>query len=93
MWQAVYEKAVGREKHRDEWFVLQRIEDVIEGGIYGTADGLVRVQDKSTRPDEVFAQVILATNGDIHKGDVFSYRFDELYRGADNRWKNWNSYL
>ena len=91
MWQAVFEKAVGREKHRDEWFVLQRIEDVIEGGIYGTADGLVRVQDKSTRPDEVFAQVILATNGDVHKGDVFSYRFDELYRGADNRWKNWNT--
>ena len=89
MWQDLYEGAV-KKKKRDEWFVLQRIEDVFDGGIYGTADGLVRVQDKSTSPDEVFAQVITPTNGDIHKGDVFSYRYDELFRGADNKWANWN---
>ena len=69
MWQDLYEGAV-KKKKRDEWFVLQRIEDVFDGGIYGTADGLVRVQDKSTSPDEVFAQVITPTNGDIDRKSV-----------------------
>ena len=88
MWQDLYDSVVKNRK-RDEWYVLQRIEDVIDGGIYGSADGLVKVMEKSTRPNEVFAKVIVSTNGDIHKGDVFSYRYDELYRGADNKWANW----
>ena len=91
MWQAIYEKAIGRKKDKDEWYNLQRYEDIIIGGVYGSADGLVRVKEASTKPDEIFGEVIYSTNPDIHKGDVFSYRFDELYRGADNKWKNWNT--
>ena len=91
MWQRLYEKAIGTRKDKEEWYNLQRYEDIIIGGVYGSADGLVRVKEASTKPDEIFGEVIYSTNPDIHKGDVFSYRFDELYRGADDKWKNWNT--
>ena len=54
MWEQAYEQAVLREeaelrRKRRGWRKLQRQDDVVIGSIYGSADGMVKVQDKTTR--------------------------------------------
>ena len=53
-WEQAYEQAVLQEeaeqrRKRRGWRKLQRTDDVVIGSIYGSADGMVRVQDKTTK--------------------------------------------
>ena len=51
-WERAYEQAVLQEeaeqrRKRRGWRKLQRTDDVVIGSIYGSADGMVKVQDKT----------------------------------------------
>ena len=54
-WERAYEQAVlqeeaeHRRRQRRGWRKLLRPDDVVIGSVYGSADGMVKVQDKAPR--------------------------------------------
>jgi hypothetical protein len=50
------------------------------GSVYGSADGMVRVQDKTTR-GQFYGKVLQPIHTEVGKGDVFIYDYDDLYSG------------
>ena len=85
MWEQAYEQAVLREeaelrRKRRGWRKLQRQDDVVIGSIYGSADGMVKVQDKTTR-GQFYGKVLQPIHTEISKGDVYIYDWDDFYEG------------
>ena len=61
---------------------------MVIGSIYGSADGMVRVQDKAHR-GQFYGKVLQPIHTEIGKGDVFIYDYDDLYSGdgrIDSEW-------
>ena len=85
-WERAYEQAVlqeeaeQRRKQRRGWRKLLRPDDVMIGSIYGSADGMVRVQDKAPR-GQFYGKVLQPIHTEVGKGDVFIYDYDDLYSG------------
>ena len=84
-WERAYEQAVLQEeaeqrRKRRGWRKLQRTDDVVIGSIYGSADGMVRVQDKAPR-GQFYGKVLQPIHTEVGKGDVFIYDYDDLYSG------------
>ena len=85
-WERAYEQAVlqeeaeQRRKQRRGWRKLLRPDDVVIGSIYGSADGMVRVQDKAPR-GQFYGKVLQPIHTEVGKGDVFIYDWDDLYSG------------
>ena len=85
-WERAYEQAVlqeeaeQRRKQRRGWRKLLRPDDVVIGSIYGSADGMVRVQDKAPR-GQFYGKVLQPIHTEVGKGDVFIYDYDDLYSG------------
>ena len=85
-WEQAYEQAVlqeeaeHRRRQRRGWRKLLRPDDVVIGSGYGSADGMVRVQDKTTR-GQFYGKVLQPIHTEVGKGDVFIYDFDDLYSG------------
>ena len=85
-WEQAYEQAVlqeeteHRRRQRRGWRKLLRPDDVVIGSVYGSADGMVRVQDKTTR-GQFYGKVLQPIHTEVGKGDVFIYDYDDLYSG------------
>ena len=85
-WERAYEQAVLQEeaelrrKQRRGWRKLLRPDDVVIGSVYGSADGMVKVQDKTTR-GQFYGKVLQPIHTEVGKGDVFIYDYDDLYSG------------
>ena len=85
-WERAYEQAVlqeeaeQRRKQRRGWRKLLRPDDVVIGSVYGSADGMVRVQDKAPR-GQFYGKVLQPIHTEVGKGDVFIYDYDDLYSG------------
>ena len=84
-WERAYEQAVLQEeaeqrRKRRGWRKLLRPDDVVIGSIYGSADGMVKVQDKTTR-GQFYGKVLQPIHTEVGKGDVFIYDYDDLYSG------------
>jgi len=85
-WELAYEQAVlqeeaeQRRKQRRGWRKLLRPDDVVIGSVYGSADGMVRVQDKAPR-GQFYGKVLQPIHTEVGKGDVFIYDYDDLYSG------------
>ena len=84
-WERAYEQAVLQEeaeqrRKRRGWRKLLRPDDVVIGSIYGTADGMVRVQNKAPR-GQFYGKVLQPIHTEVGKGDVFIYDYDDLYSG------------
>ena len=84
-WERAYEQAVLQEeaeqrRKRRGWRKLLRPDDVVIGSVYGSADGMVRVQDKTTR-GQFYGKVLQPIHTEVGKGDVFIYDYDDLYSG------------
>ena len=85
-WERAYEQAVLQEeaelrrKQRRGWRKLLRPDDVVIGSVYGSADGMVRVQDKAPR-GQFYGKVLQPIHTEVGKGDVFIYDYDDLYSG------------
>ena len=84
-WERAYEQAVLQEeaeqrRKRRGWRKLLRPDDVVIGSIYGSADGMVRVQDKAPR-GQFYGKVLQPIHTEVGKGDVFIYDYDDLYSG------------
>ena len=85
-WERAYEQAVlqeeaeQRRRQRRGWRKLQRTDDVVIGSVYGSADGMVKVQDKTTR-GQFYGKVLQPIHTEVGKGDVFIYDYDNLYSG------------
>ena len=85
-WERAYEQAVlqeeaeRRRKQRRGWRKLLRPDDVVIGSVYGSADGMVRVQDKAPR-GQFYGKVLQPIHTEVSKGDVFIYDYDDLYSG------------
>ena len=85
-WERAYEQAVlqeeaeQRRRQRRGWRKLLRPEDVVIGSVYGSADGMVRVQDKAPR-GQFYGKVLQPIHTEVGKGDVFIYDYDDLYSG------------
>ena len=62
------------------WRKLLRPDDVVIGSIYGSADGMVRVQDKAPR-GQFYGKLLQPIHTEVGKGDVFIYDWDDLYSG------------
>ena len=50
------------------------------GSVYGSADGMVEVQDKTTK-GQFYGKVLQPIHTEVGKGDVFIYDYDDLYSG------------
>ena len=50
------------------------------GSVYGSSDGMVRVQDKAPR-GQFYGKVLQPIHTEVGKGDVFIYDYDDLYSG------------
>ena len=74
------EEAEERRKQRRGWRKLLRPDDVMIGSVYGSADGMVRVQDKAPR-GQFYGRVLQPIHTEVGKGDVFIYDYDDLYSG------------
>ena len=85
-WERAYEQAVlqeeaeHRRRQRRGWRKLLRPDDVVIGSVYGSADGMVKVQDKTTR-GQFYGKVLQPIHSEVGKGDVFIYDYDDLYSG------------
>jgi hypothetical protein len=84
-WERAYEQAVLQEeaeqrRKRRGWRKLLRPDDVVIGSVYGSADGMVKVQDKTTR-GQFYGKVLQPIHTEVGKGDVFIYDYDDLYSG------------
>ena len=81
-WERAYEQAVLQEEaeQRRGWRKLLRPDDVVIGSVYGSADGMVKVQDKTTR-GQFYGKVLQPIHTEVGKGDVFIYDYDDLYSG------------
>ena len=85
-WEQAYEQAVlqeeaeHRRRQRRGWRKLLRPDDVVIGSVYGSADGMVRVQDKAPR-GQFYGKVLQPIHTEVGKGDVFIYDYDDLYSG------------
>ena len=85
-WERAYEQAVlqeeaeHRRRQRRGWRKLLRPDDVVIGSVYGSADGMVRVQDKAPR-GQFYGRVLQPIHTEVGKGDVFIYDYDDLYSG------------
>ena len=85
-WERAYEQAVLQEeaehqrRQRRGWRKLLRPDDVVIGSVYGSADGMVKVQDKTTR-GQFYGKVLQPIHTEVGKGDVFIYDYDDLYSG------------
>ena len=85
-WERAYEQAVlqeeteHRRRQRRGWRKLLRPDDVVIGSVYGSADGMVRVQDKAPR-GQFYGKVLQPIHTEVGKGDVFIYDYDDLYSG------------
>ena len=84
-WERAYEQAVLQEeaeqrRKRRGWRKLLRPDDVVIGSVYGSADGMVRVQEKTTR-GQFYGKVLQPIHTEVGKGDVFIYDYDDLYSG------------
>ncbi len=84
-WERAYEQAVLQEeaeqrRKRRGWRKLLRPDDLVIGSIYGSADGMVRVQDKAPR-GQFYGKVLQPIHTEVGKGDVFIYDYDDLYSG------------
>ena len=84
-WERAYEQAVLQEeaeqrRKRRGWRKLLRPDVVVIGSVYGSADGMVRVQDKTTR-GQFYGKVLQPIHTEVGKGDVFIYDYDDLYSG------------
>ena len=84
-WERAYEQAVLQEeaeqrRKRRGWRKLLRPDDVVIGSIYGSADGMVRVQDKAPR-GQFYGKVLQPIHTEVGKGDVFIYDWDDFYEG------------
>ena len=85
-WERAYEQAVlqeeaeQRRKQRRGWRKLLRQDDVMIGSVYGSADGMVKVQDKTTR-GQFYGKVLQPIHTEVGKGDVFIYDYNDLYSG------------
>jgi len=75
---------------QERWCVVRRIEDVQDGDIRGTVDGLVRIQKQNTETGEFWAQVLEPTHSEVRKGDVFLYPYTELFVGHSKLFKDWD---
>ena len=67
-------------EQRRGWRNSSRPDDVVIGSVYGSADGMVRVQDKTTR-GQFYGKVLQPIHTEVGKGDVFIYDYDDLYSG------------
>ena len=85
-WEQAYEQAVlqeeteHRRRQRRGWRKLLRPDDVVIGSVYGSADGMVRVQYKAPR-GQFYGKVLQPIHTEVGKGDVFIYDYDDLYSG------------
>ena len=85
-WERAYEQAVlqeeaeQRSKQRRGWRKLLRPDDVVIGSVYGSADGMLRVQDNAPR-GQFYGKVLQPIHTEVGKGDIFIYDFDDLYSG------------
>ena len=73
----------------DGWCRLKRDDEVIEGEYYGTADGLVKFMKKTEDNEEWWGKIIKPSHGETKEGDVFSYRWDELFVGQHRNKDKW----
>ena len=80
-WEQAYEQAVlqeeteHRRRQRRGWRKLLRPDDVVIGSVYGSADGMVRVQDKAPR-GQFYGKVLQP----IHSEQDFKPTFHVHYR-------------
>ena len=77
----VFSNGFRRQLMEDGWCGLKRDDEVIEGEIYGTADGLVKIMKKTEDNEEWWGKIIKPSHGETKEGDVFSYGWDELFVG------------
>ena len=73
----------------DGWCKLKRDDEVIEGETYGTADGLVKIIKKTEDNEEWWGKIIKPSHGETKEGDVFSYRWYELFVGQHKNKDKW----
>ena len=75
-WERAYEQAVLQEeaeqrRKRRGWRKLLSPDDVVIGSIYGTADGMVKVQDKAPRGQSMEKSFILFIQKSVR--EMYSY--------------------
>ena len=85
----VFSNGFRRQLMEDGWCRLKRDDEVIEGEIYGTADGLVKIMKKTEDNEEWWGKIIKPSHGETKEGDVFSYRWDELFVGQHRNKDKW----
>ena len=85
----VFSNGFRRQLMEDGWCRLKRDDEVIEGETYGTADGLVKIMKKTENKEEWWGKIIKPSHGETKEGDVFSYRWDELFVGQHKNKDKW----
>ena len=85
----VFSNGFRRQLMEDGWCRLKRDDEVIEGETYGTADGLVKIMKKTEDNEEWWGKIIKPSHGETKEGDVFSYRWDELFVGQHKNKDKW----
>jgi len=69
---------------------VHRPDMVFENNVYGCADGLVVITAEAEEDGTFWARVEIPIHNQVKKGDVFLYKYDELWLGTEAKWKDWN---
>ena len=72
------------------WKRVQRPDLVLQNNIYGSADGLVSITGEAEEDGMFWGKVEIAIHNQVKKGDVFLYKYDDLWLGTEAKWKDWN---
>ena len=85
----VFSSGFRRQLLEDGWCRIRRDDEVVEGDVYGTADGLVKIIRKTENEKEWWGKVLKPSHGEVKTGDVFSYRFEELFVSKHENKDKW----
>ncbi len=72
------------------WRRVHRPDMVFQNNIYGSADGLVSITGEAEEDGMFWGKVEIAIHNQVKKGDVFLYKYDDLWLGTEAKWKDWN---
>jgi len=72
------------------WRRVHRPDMVFQNNIYGSADGLVSITGEAEEDGTFWGKVEIAIHNQVKKGDVFLYKYDDLWLGTEAKWKDWN---
>ena len=72
------------------WRQVQHPRDVLQNHIYASADGVLIICGEHTDEDMFWGKVEQPIHNQVKKGDIFAYKYDELWIGNSSKWKNWD---